>query len=209
MSNRQPFKFLYMISNHLNRREVMRLLTVTMAGSLLLPDLAEARLKIMHKPIFIPKGVGMKAKMGDNDIIFKLDKSQTAGKLGSSEITLKPGYLGSIPHFHKTFDEICIVLEGTVTIKVVDEIDEVAAGGWHLRPRGSVHCFWNSGNVDARFIELYVPAGHEQFMKELTHLFIDNKIPTKKEITKLGEKFDTHFQWDQLPEVLNKYKVHL
>ena len=187
----------------------MRLLAMTMVGSIFIPNLAKANPKVGHKPIFIPPGVGKKGKMGDNDIIFKLEKSQTSGKLGSSEITLKPGYLGSVPHFHKTFDEVCIILEGTVTIKVVDEIDEVAAGGWHLRPKGSVHCFWNSGKVDARFIELYIPAGHEQFMQELTNLFIDNKRPTQEQITQLGEKFDTHFQWDQLPEVLNKYKVHL
>ncbi len=198
-----------MTSNHLNRRDVMRLLAITMVGTVFLSNSTKANPKLEHKPVFIPPGVGKKGKLGDNDIVFKLDKSQTSGNLGSSEITLKPGYLGSIPHFHKTFDEVCIVLEGTVTIKVLDEIDDVAAGGWHLRPRGSVHCFWNSGKVDARFIELYIPAGHEQFMQGLTDMFIDNKIPTQEQINQLGEKFDTHFQWDQLPEVLTKYKVHL
>ena len=198
-----------MNSDSFNRRDVMRLLALTMAGNILLPGVTIADPKVKRKPVFIPVGQGKTGKMGDNSIVFKLDKSQTLGNLGSSEITLKPGYLGSIPHFHKTFDEVCIVLEGMVTIRVVDEIYDVAAGGWHLRPRGSVHCFWNSGNVDARFIELYIPAGHEQFMKELTDLFIDGKKPTQQQINKLGEKYDTHFQWDQLPEVLNKYKVHL
>ena len=198
-----------MNSDSFNRRDVMRLLALTMAGNILLPGVTIADPKVKRKPVFIPVGQGKTGKMGDNSIVFKLDKSQTLGNLGSSEITLKPGYLGSIPHFHKTFDEACIVLEGMVTIRVVDEIYDVAAGGWHLRPRGSVHCFWNSGNVDARFIELYIPAGHEQFMKELTDLFIDGKKPTQQQINKLGEKYDTHFQWDQLPEVLNKYKVHL
>jgi mannose-6-phosphate isomerase-like protein (cupin superfamily) len=199
-----------MNSDSLNRRDVMRLPAITMAGTVLLPDMTLAtKPKIKRKAVFIRAGEGKKAKMGDNDIIFKLDKSQTSGNLGSSEITLKSGYLDSIPHFHKTFDEVCIVLEGTVTIKVVDEIYTVGAGGWHLRPRESVHCFWNSGTVDARFIELYIPAGHEQFMQELTNLFINGKIPTHQQVTQLGERFDTHFQWDQLPEVLNKYKVHL
>lgn len=187
----------------------MRLLAVTMTGTILLPHAARANPKAKRKPVFIPAGEGKKGKMGDNSIVFKLDKSQTLGNLGSSEITLKPNYLGSIPHFHKTFDEVCIVLEGTVTIKVVDEIYNVTTGGWHLRPRGSVHCFWNSGNVDARFIELYIPAGHEQFMQKLTNLFTGGKVPTHKQITQLGERYDTHFQWDQLQGVLDKYKVHL
>lgn len=199
-----------MNSDSLNRRDVMRFLAITMAGTVLLPNVILANEpKIKRKAVFIPTGEGKKGKMGVNDIVFKLDKSQTSGNLGSSEITLKPGYLGSIPHFHKTFDEVCIVLEGTVTIKVIDEIYNVGAGGWHLRPRGSVHCFWNSGSVDARFIELYIPAGHEQFMQQLTNLFIDGKIPTHEQVTELGEKFDTHFQWNQLQQVLDNYKVHL
>ena len=187
----------------------MRLLAVTMTSSLLFPDDMQADPPVARKPVFIRPGAGEKAKMGDNDIIFKLDKSQTSGNLGSSEITLKPGYLGSIPHFHTTFDEVCIVLDGVVTIKVADEIDSVAAGGWHLRPRGSVHCFWNSGTVDARFIELYIPAGHERFMQALAGLFSDHTVPTHDQINRLGQKFDTHFHWDELPEVLSTYQIHL
>ena len=198
-----------MNSTAVDRRDVLRLLAATMTSSILFPDIVQASPQAARKPVFIPPGTGEKAKMGDNDIVFKLDKSQTSGNLGSSEITLKPGYLGSIPHFHTSFDEVCIVLEGVVTIKVVDEIDSVAAGGWHLRPRGSVHCFWNGGAVDARFIELYIPGGHERFMQALAGLFSDHKIPTHDQINYLGRRFDTHFQWDQLPEVLNKYKVHL
>lgn len=195
--------------NHLNRRKVLQLLALTMTGVVLSPELSRADPAGDSKPVFIPPGAGKKAKMGDNDIVFKLDKSQTSGNLGSSEITLKAGYLGSIPHFHKTFDEVCIVLEGMVTIKVGDEIHEVAAGGWHLRTRGLVHCFWNAGKTDARFIELYIPAGHEEFMQALTKMFENNQRPTHEELTRLGEKFDTHFQWGQLPEVMSKYQVHL
>ena len=154
-------------------------------------------------------GVTPGGKMGVNDIVFKLNRSQTDGNLGSSEIVLQPGLLGSIPHYHNRFDEVCIVLEGSVTIKIENEIYNVAAGGWHLRPRGSVHCFWNSGTIAARFIELYIPAGHEVFMQHLADLFIDNKIPSQKQVSELGEKYDTHFKWDQLPDVLKQYNVHL
>ena len=193
----------------LKRREVMRLLALTIGGSALLPEFSVGKIPDHSRKIFIPAGEGKKAKMGVNDIVFKLDKSQTAGNLGSSEIFLYPGILGSIPHYHNTFDEVCVVLEGAVTIKVENDIDTVSAGGWHLRPRGSVHSFWNSGTVGTRFIELYIPAGHEAFMRHLTDFFIDDKIPTHEQVTELGNRYDTHFKWDLLPGILKKYNLHL
>lgn len=198
-----------MMPGNLNRRDVMRVLALTIGGTALLPELLLARTTDDPRTVFIPSGAGKKGKIVVNDIVFKLNKSQTDGNLGSSEITLYPGLLGSIPHYHNSFDEVCIVLEGTVTIKIENEIYTVAAGGWHLRPRRSVHCFWNSGSIAARFIELYIPAGHEAFMQNLADLFIDNKIPSQQQVTDLGEKYDTHFKWDQLPEILKQYNVHL
>lgn len=195
--------------NNLNRRDLMRLLVLTVGGTAFLPGLSFAEATDHVRTVFIPTGEGKKGKMGINDLVFKLNKSQTDGKLGSSEITLYPGLLGSIPHYHNSFDEVCIVLEGTVTIKIEEEIYTVSQGGWHLRPRRSVHCFWNSGNIAARFIELYIPAGHEAFMQNLADLFIDNKKPSQQQVTDLGETYDTHFKWDQLPGVMKQYNVHL
>lgn len=198
-----------MNKSNLNRRELMRLLSLTMAGAALLPASSFAGATDKGRTVFIPPGEGKKGKMGVNDIVFKLNRSQTDGNLGSAEIVLQPGLLGSIPHYHNSFDEVCIVLEGSVTIKIENEIYNVAAGGWHLRPRGSVHCFWNAGTIAVRFIELYIPAGHEIFMQNLADLFIDNKIPSQQQVADLGEKYDTHFKWDQLPEVMKQYNVHL
>jgi hypothetical protein len=35
-----------------------------------------------------------------------------------AEVTLRPGRMGAVPHFHHSFDEICRVVEGTVTVLV-------------------------------------------------------------------------------------------
>ncbi|MEO5943841.1 MAG: cupin domain-containing protein [Ferruginibacter sp.] len=206
-----------MNDNHVSRRRLMQLLTLTMMGtafsklkagttsnSIFLPHKADG-----PKPIFIPPGAGEKGKIGDNDITFKLDKSQTSGNLGSAETILLPGNLGAPPHHHKTFDEICIVQEGTLHIMVGEEVFEVKAGGWHLRPRGIVHTFWNTGDIPAKFIELYAPGGHEAYMKGLTKLFEGNKRPTAADLKKLGDQYDITFEFDKLEGVIKKYNVHL
>ncbi len=80
----------------------------------------------------------------------KLSRTQTGGGMSFFENTLAPGFLGAPPHFHKTFDEICYVLEGTVHVLVGDEVFELNAGDLHLRPRGIMHTCWNSGVQPAR-----------------------------------------------------------
>ncbi|WP_207492522.1 cupin domain-containing protein [Aridibaculum aurantiacum] len=157
-----------MVNNQLSRRRVMQLLAATMVGSAAVPlnsfsqFVKEEEQTGNLKPVYIPPGKGKKGKIAVNEITFKLGKEQTAGNLGSVETTLFPGYLGAVPHMHQGFDEVCRVLEGTLTIMVGEEIFTVEAGGWHLRPRGMVHSFWNSGKVPAKFIELYLPGGHEE-----------------------------------------------
>jgi mannose-6-phosphate isomerase-like protein (cupin superfamily) len=150
-----------MASSKLSRRKLMKLVSATFAGSLLTSSKVFASPSNTKdpQPVYIPPNGGEKGKIGVTDIIFKLQKEQTAGNLGSSEMILPPGYLGAPPHLHKGFDEICIVLQGTLHIMVGEEVFEVPSGGWHLRPRNIVHTFWNSGKEPARFIELYSPAG--------------------------------------------------
>ena len=69
----------------------MKLLALTISRAALLPGLSFAETIDPSRKIFIPAGGGKKVKMGVNDIVFKLSKSQTADNLGSSEIVLYPG----------------------------------------------------------------------------------------------------------------------
>jgi len=204
-----------MSSTSFSRRRLMQLLAVTMAGTAVLKQVVFASIgkeKMDYndgKPVFIPAGSGKQGKIGNGDISFKLNKSQTSNLLGSTESVLLPGTLGAPPHYHKGFDEICRVLEGTVSILVGEELFEVKAGDWHLRPKGMVHTFWNAGKVPAKFIELYIPGGHEAYMNELADMFINNARPAPGALDKLATKYDIIFDWPKLKEVMDKYKVHL
>jgi mannose-6-phosphate isomerase-like protein (cupin superfamily) len=183
-----------------------------MAGSAVAPVAgwaAPAPLPPGPKPVFIAPGAGRKGHISVNEVVFKLSKDQTSGNLGSAETTLLPGYMGAPPHRHQHFDEVCRVLEGTLSILVGEEVYTVPAGGWHLRPRGIVHSFWNSGPVPVKFIELYLPGGHEAYMQELTTLFENGRTPQPSELDAVARKYDIEFFWDQLPPLLQKYQVRL
>ena len=141
-------------------------------------------------------------------IAFKMTSEDTDGLLGSTELILAPGTIGAVPHLHRGFDEICRVLEGTLDIMVGDQVTTVPAGGWHLRPRGQIHAFWNSGTVQARCVEIYVPGGHERFMNELADLF-ENGPPKREAVEALATHHDIEFHFELLDNLMQRYKVKL
>lgn len=195
---------------NMNRRSVLKKLSLLGASSFLLPSVLSAANDYQSSgPIYIPPGEGNKARIGEMEVVFKFDKSQTSGHLGASETIIQPGELGAPPHLHKNIDEICRVLEGSVFIMTGDTVTEVKAGGWHLRPKGLVHTFWNSGSVPAKTIDIYVPGGHEDYLKDLASLFENGNRPKPDDFKRLEKQHDIKYRFDLLPGIMEKYKVHL
>jgi len=206
-----------MSGSNYSRRELMKMVSLTMLGSAVIPEIARAsktKLKSDYfddppKTIHIKRGMGKAGVVGGMDLVFKLNKRDTRGHMACDEVTMKPGFLGAPPHMHKEIDEVCYVLEGTVNIMVGDEVFEVNAADWHLRPRGIVHTFWNSSKQTAKFIDIYLPGGHEEYMMDLAKLFENNAKPKPDDLAALASKYDIIFSWDRLQAIIDKYKVHL
>lgn len=190
-----------------NRRELMQMLSVAMIGTAASSITMAA--PVTAQPIYIPKGTGKALKIGGAEMLVKLDKTQTNGHLGCVESVLAPGHLGAPPHLHNTFDELCYVLEGAVHIMVENEVTKVQAGDWHLRPKGLMHTFWNSGDTPAKTIEIGLPGGHEEYLKDLATLFENGKGPKPADFVVLAQKHDIVYFWDKLPLIMQKYSVHL
>jgi mannose-6-phosphate isomerase-like protein (cupin superfamily) len=104
----------------------------------------------------------------------KLTHDQTYGQVSIVEVSLAPRQMGPPPHVHYELDEIMRVLEGTVTVLEGDKAVEVAAGGWHFRPRGVVHTFWNGHDAPAKFIDFYPSSQNfAHYLEELAQLVED------------------------------------
>lgn len=208
------FTYFFNMKQQLNRRQLMQQLAAVTLGTIALPSIGLAGTALQQTgedpaPLYIPPGGGTKGRVGEMDILFKLDESQTGGHIGLWETVIQPGELGAPPHFHKNIDELCYVREGTLHVLCGTELQEVPAGGWHLRPRGLVHTFWNSGPLPARTIDICLPGGHERYMKELASLFEDGKRPVPGAMQQLENKYDIHYRFDLLQDILDRYKVKL
>jgi quercetin dioxygenase-like cupin family protein len=80
---------------------------------------------------------------------------------------LAPKTMGPPPHVHKNLDEIMMVHEGEVHVMVGDEVTVVKAGGYHMRPHGIIHCFWNATDEPAHFTDFFCNQNFDDFFEEL------------------------------------------
>ena len=106
------------------------------------------------------------------------------------------------------------VQEGTVSILVGKEVYQVEAGGWHLRPHGIVHTFWNATDKPARCIDMYFNQDFDNFLEEafgkLVPDLIKRGIPlTSKEATdkmnKLNARYGITMFDEQRQPIMDKY----
>ncbi len=195
-----------------SRRQLIRRVAALTLGAGILPFMGYGSTEHPDQDpatIYIPPGEGKKGKVGDMNLTFKLSSRETSNHLGLWESVIQPGELGAPPHYHTKTDEICRVLEGTVVFMTGSKITEVNAGGWHLRPKGMVHTFWNSSGEAAKTIDICIPGGHEYYMQELALLFENNNRPKASDFRRLEKKFDIHYRFDLLNQVMEKYKVKL
>jgi mannose-6-phosphate isomerase-like protein (cupin superfamily) len=151
---------------------------------------------------------------GGMDIRIWIRSAMTNGLFSSVECAVAPRLMGPAPHHHLELDEIMYVVEGTASVLVGDEVVEVQAGGWHLRPRLITHTFWNASEKPLRFIDMYFNQPFEEYLERVFHeLTPENGYPSgsekkSKEISALAEKFGlVHLPdaWDKRKEIAAKY----
>ena len=143
--------------------------------------------------------------------------TQTNKQFSCVEAVLAPKKIAGSPHKHDDLDELMYVMEGTASVLLGDEVVEVSAGSWHLRPRGMMHVIWNSGNENLRLIDMYFNQNFEDYLEELYHQIIPEVIAKKltfedPEIAKRIAKLDKHFGLTYYPEksqaLIDKYGLN-
>lgn len=95
----------------------------------------------------------------------RVRSAQTNGQFSCVEFAVAPKKMGPAPHLHKDLDELMYVIEGTASVLVGDTVYQVEAGGWHLRPRGIIHTFWNATDKPVLAIDCYFQQPFEEYLE--------------------------------------------
>jgi mannose-6-phosphate isomerase-like protein (cupin superfamily) len=88
----------------------------------------------------------------------------TNGAFTALENVIAPDQ-GPPEHIHVREDEMYEVLEGTMRFKAEGRYFEAPSGAFMFIPRGTPHCFLNVGDVPARLLVMFAPAGMERFFE--------------------------------------------
>lgn len=165
------------------------------------------------KPVLIPAMSPLDNK-GGMDIRVRVRSSMTNGLFSSVETAVAPKKMGPQPHYHKELDELMYVVEGTASVLIGDDIVQVEAGGWHLRPRMIKHTFWNASEKPLLFIDMYFNQPFEEYLERVFHEltaengFPDGSVAKKNEMSRLHEKFGLFSPPDafaQKQEIIKRY----
>src|SRR5688572_13215062 len=151
---------------------------------------------------------GDSVSLGGLGVVFKLDELDTGGSFSIVEHPVAPGTLVP-PHTHEHEDEYSYVLFGTIGARVGDQDYELGPGGYLKKPRGISHAFWNAGTEPARLIEIISPAGFEQYFRELAPVLAGGPDLDPAQIEAVAARYGLTFQWEQLPELMERYGVSL
>ena len=121
---------------------------------------------------YVPSGTGP-AYCGPGDqVTFLITGEETGGAFFMAEVSVPPGG-GPPPHVHHREEESFYLLQGTLTIQAGGKTLNASPRDFVHLPRGIVHSFRNTGDVDAKFLVLVTPAGLEKFFEEAFYPAVD------------------------------------
>src|ERR1700740_1147751 len=95
--------------------------------------------------------------IGELAIRFLLESEQSDGSVAVFEFDVPAGSKVAAPHSHDGFEETIYGLEGTLVWTVEGEPNEVGRGEVLWIPRGAVHQFANTGDLDATALAFVAP----------------------------------------------------
>ena len=117
--------------------------------------------RLFHRPVATGP-----AYWGPGDhYTFLVTGEESGGAYFAMEALVPPGG-GPPPHTHSREDETFYLVEGEIQFRLGDETVVAGPGDFVNVPRGTVHCFTNSGAGTARMILTFTPAGMERFFEE-------------------------------------------
>lgn len=114
---------------------------------------------------YVPAGTGRAYQSPIDRVTFLITGDQSGGAFFMAEVSVPPGG-GNPPHIHTREEETFYLQQGTLTIQVGGKTQTASPGDFICLPRGVVHSFQNTGDVETRFLLVATPAGLEKFFEE-------------------------------------------
>ena len=145
------------------------------------------------------------------DVLFRygVGSDESDGGLSLLEVTVPPRTLIK-PHMHTREDEFTLVLHGTVSARLGDDVVEVIpAGSWLVKPRAIPHAMWNVTSEPSRILEVVAPGGLERYFEQIAPVLMEHGPEWSKRYDALADEFGLTILNDWTDELRERYGVRL
>jgi quercetin dioxygenase-like cupin family protein len=131
-------------------------------------------------------------KVGDLTIRFLVEGKESAGSVAVFEFDVPADAKVAAGHSHDGYEETIYGLEGVLTWTVEDTPIDVGPGEVLVIPRGAVHQFDNTGDIDAKALAIVTPGilGPDYF--EEVAAILDAAVGGPPDFAALGEVMRRH-----------------
>jgi quercetin dioxygenase-like cupin family protein len=131
-------------------------------------------------------------KIGEMTIRFLLEGQQSAGSVAVFEFDVPAGAKVAAAHSHDGYEETIYGLEGVLTWTIEGTANDVSPGEVLCIPRGAVHQFDNTHDVDAKALAIVTPGilGPDYF-REVAAI-LDAAVGGPPDFAALGEVMRRH-----------------
>jgi quercetin dioxygenase-like cupin family protein len=131
-------------------------------------------------------------KIGEMTIRFLLEGQQSAGSVAVFEFDVPVGAKVAAAHSHDGYEETIYGLEGVLTWTIEGTANDIGPGEVLCIPRGAVHQFDNTHDVDAKALAIVTPGilGPDYF-REVAAI-LDAAVGGPPDFAALGEVMRRH-----------------
>lgn len=129
-------------------------------------------------PKLVAPGEGQTVMLFGVRFDYKVVTADSGGGLAMLEVEIPAGTLVK-PHNHSREDEFSLVLDGTVGIRVGDQVLQASRGAYLVKPRGTPHAMWNTQSTSAKVLEILSPAGLEGYFEQLAPILARHDPPER------------------------------
>ena len=126
----------------------------------------------------------------------RLTAEETDGAYSVIEMTVPSHFPVAPRHYHESFAEHFVVLEGELEVELEGVKHQLRSGMSEVAERRVRHSIRNAGDGPARFLIVAAPGGHEKFFYELIDWM--NREPQwppsdRQRMLEFGERHDSHY----------------
>jgi quercetin dioxygenase-like cupin family protein len=143
------------------------------------------------------------------DTVVKVAGGATEGAVAVAEHVIQGRTLGAPMHTHSREHEILFVTRGTIGVQIGDEVFDAGPGTTVFKPKGIPHTFWNATDSEARFVEVFAPAGLEHYFRELEPLVPADGPPDFAGLQQLYERYGLDMDMASMPELIQRYGLSM